>query len=75
MPQSLVEIAKDLTAVLIETGNVLPEDMQNTLQKTHATLSALKAQEGPAGAFKQKPTVMNNSFCNSYLPRRNRPPG
>jgi predicted transcriptional regulator len=45
MPQTLVEIAKDLTMALIETGNVPPADMQETLQKTHATLSALKAQE------------------------------
>ena len=45
MPQSLVAITKDLTMALVETGNVLPEDMQETLQKTYATLSALKAQE------------------------------
>src|SRR5688572_33234135 len=46
MPQSLVEIAKELTLALIETESIPPEDMQETLQKTHATLSALKAQEG-----------------------------
>jgi predicted transcriptional regulator len=45
MPQSALEIAKELTMALIETGNVPPEDMQDTLQKTHATLTALKAQE------------------------------
>jgi predicted transcriptional regulator len=45
MPQSLVEIAKELTTALIETGAIRPEEMQHTLQKTHATLSALKAQE------------------------------
>ena len=45
MPQSLVEIAKDLTAALIETMTISPEDMQETLQQTYATLSALKAQE------------------------------
>ena len=45
MPQSLVEIAKELTLALIETESIPPEDMQETLQKTHATLSALKAQE------------------------------
>jgi predicted transcriptional regulator len=45
MPQSLVEIAKDLTAALIETMTISPEDMQETLQKTHTTLTALKAQE------------------------------
>jgi predicted transcriptional regulator len=45
MPQSTLEIAKELTLALIEAGNVPPEDMQDTLQKTHATLAALKAQE------------------------------
>jgi hypothetical protein len=43
MPQSLVEIAKELTLALIQTGAIRPEDMQETLQKTYATLSALKA--------------------------------
>src|SRR5687768_7806288 len=45
MPQSLVEIAKDLTRTLVKTGNVLLKDMQETFEKTYATLSALKAQE------------------------------
>jgi predicted transcriptional regulator len=45
MPQSMVELAKDLTLALIRTGSIPPEDMQETLQKTYATLSALKAQE------------------------------
>src|SRR5918992_1790586 len=45
MPQSLVEIAKELTLALIETESIPPEGMQETLQKTHATRSALKAQE------------------------------
>jgi hypothetical protein len=45
MPQSLVEIAKDLTVALVKTGTIPAEDLQETLQKTHATLSALRAQE------------------------------
>jgi predicted transcriptional regulator len=45
MSQSVVEIAKELTLALIETGNLLPEDMQETLQKTYTTLNTLKAQE------------------------------
>jgi predicted transcriptional regulator len=45
MAQSLLEMAKDLTRSLVETGKLSPEDMQDTLQKTHATLSALKVQE------------------------------
>jgi predicted transcriptional regulator len=53
MPQSVIELAKELTLALVGTGNISPEHMQDTLQKTYATLTALKAQE-EAGAF---PTV------------------
>jgi predicted transcriptional regulator len=45
MAQSLTEIAKDLTLTLVEAGRLSAEDMQDTLQKTHAILTALKAQE------------------------------
>jgi predicted transcriptional regulator len=47
MVQSLVESAKELTLALIQrqNGNVFPEDLQDTLQKTYATLTALKAHE------------------------------
>ena len=48
MSQSLVEHAKELTLALIATGNVAPKDMQEMLQKTYASLSALKAQEESA---------------------------
>jgi predicted transcriptional regulator len=47
MAQTLLEMAKDLTRSLMETGSLSAEDMQAILQKTHATLSALKAQEEP----------------------------
>jgi predicted transcriptional regulator len=45
MPQSLIELAQELTLALIQTGNLLPEAVQETLQKTHTTLTALKAHE------------------------------
>jgi predicted transcriptional regulator len=45
MPPSLIELAKELTLALIQTGNLLPTDVQETLQQTHTTLTALKAQE------------------------------
>jgi predicted transcriptional regulator len=48
MPQSLMELAKELTLAMIQTDNLLPKDMQKTLQKTYATLRALKAQEESA---------------------------
>jgi predicted transcriptional regulator len=49
----MIEIAKDLTLALIKIGDMPPEDMQATLEKTYATLTALKAQEA-SGTF---PTV------------------
>lgn len=45
MAQSLLEIAKDLTLTLVEAGRLSSEDMQDSLQRTHATLTALKVQE------------------------------
>jgi len=54
MSQSVVELAKELTLALIETGKVAPEDMQDTLQKTYATLTTLKAQE-ESGVFAPAP--------------------
>jgi predicted transcriptional regulator len=47
MAQTLLEMAKDLTRSLVETGSLSAEVMQATLQKTHTTLTALKAQEEP----------------------------
>jgi predicted transcriptional regulator len=45
MAQTLVEMAKDLTRSLVETGRLSAEDLQDTLQQAYAALSALKAQE------------------------------
>ena len=45
MTQTLVEMAKDLTRSLVETGRLSPEDMQHTLQQAYTALSALKTQE------------------------------
>jgi predicted transcriptional regulator len=45
MAQTLLEMTKDLTRTLVETGMLSAEDVPDALQKTHATLTALKAQE------------------------------
>jgi predicted transcriptional regulator len=45
MPQSTVEMAKQLTMALIETRSIPPERMQETLQQTYAMLTTLKVQE------------------------------
>jgi predicted transcriptional regulator len=45
MPQTALEIAKELTLILVEAGRLSSEDIHDTLRKTHATLLILKAQE------------------------------
>lgn len=45
MTQTLLEMAKDLTRSLVETGRLSAEDMQDVLQQTHTILSVLKGQE------------------------------
>jgi predicted transcriptional regulator len=45
MAQPLTEMAKDLTLALIENNLLAPEDMQQQLSKTHASLLELKAHE------------------------------
>jgi predicted transcriptional regulator len=45
MTQSLLEMAKDLVQELIKNDLLTPEDMQQELMKTHASLLELKAQE------------------------------
>jgi predicted transcriptional regulator len=45
MAQTLLEMTKDLTRTLVETGMLSAEDVPDALQKTYATLTALKAQE------------------------------
>jgi predicted transcriptional regulator len=45
MPQSMLEMAKDLVMAMIQTGTLVPEDMQKELQKTHSSLIELKTRE------------------------------
>jgi predicted transcriptional regulator len=59
MPQSVLEIAKDLTLALVETGSLSAGDMQDTLQKTFATLAALKAQEETGASTAAIPEVVD----------------
>lgn len=48
MAQSILEMAKDLTTALIQTGRLHPENVQETLAQTYANLTALQAQETAA---------------------------
>lgn len=45
MTQPIVAMAKDLVMALIQANFIAPEDMTQELEKTHANLTRLKAQE------------------------------
>jgi predicted transcriptional regulator len=50
MPQSVLEMTKDLVMAQIETKVLSPDDMQKTLYQTYASLMSLKAQEEGNGS-------------------------
>jgi predicted transcriptional regulator len=50
MPQTLLEMAKDLVLAQIEAHKLSPEEMHQALQHTHTSLLALKAQEDAHGS-------------------------
>ena len=45
VPQSLLEMAKELTVAQVTAGQLSPDGMQEALQQTYASLMTLKAQE------------------------------
>ena len=45
MTQTLLEMVKDLTRSLVESGSLSAENMQDVLQQTYSTLSVLRGQE------------------------------
>ena len=49
MPQTLLEMTKDLVLAQIEAHRLSPEDMQTALQHIYSSLLALKAQEDSNG--------------------------
>jgi predicted transcriptional regulator len=49
MPQTLLEMAKDLVMAQIEAHRLSPEEMRQALQHTYASLKALQAQEDGHG--------------------------
>jgi predicted transcriptional regulator len=50
MPQSLLEMAKDLVMAQIAARQLSPDEMHQTLQHTYASLKALQAQEYANGS-------------------------
>ena len=49
MPQTLLEMAKDLVLAQIQAHRLSPEDMHTALQDTYSSLLALHAQEASNG--------------------------
>ena len=45
MPQSILEMAKDLVMAQIQAGHISPDDMQHALHQSYANLAALKQKE------------------------------
>jgi predicted transcriptional regulator len=50
MPQTLLEMAKDLVMAQIEAHRLSPDEMHQALQLTYASLQALQAQEDANGS-------------------------
>src|SRR5262249_14487077 len=50
MPQTLLEMAKDLVMAQITAHRLSPEEMHQALQQTYASLQALKVQEDAGGS-------------------------
>ena len=50
MPQTLLEMAKDLVMAQIEAQRLPPDEMHAALQQTYASLQALKMQEDTHGS-------------------------
>jgi predicted transcriptional regulator len=62
MPQSVLEMAKELVLAQIQSGTLLPEDMQEALHYTHQSLMLLKrreASESPVSAAGPAPTPVD----------------
>ena len=45
MPQTILEMSKDLVLAQIRTGTLAPEEMQDALRRTHQSLLSLKSAE------------------------------
>ena len=61
MPQTLLEMAKDLVLAQIQAHRLSPEDMHPALQDTYSSLLALQAQEASndSGAVETPPAPIN----------------
>jgi predicted transcriptional regulator len=55
MSETILAMAKDLVMAQIQAGQLAPDDMQNALRQTHASLLRLKAQEETGASPVQEP--------------------
>lgn len=60
MPQSVLEMAKDLVMAQIQAGALSVEDMQHELQKTYVSLMELKEMED-SGSISAVPSIVSPS--------------
>jgi predicted transcriptional regulator len=60
MPQSVLEMAKDLVMAQIQAGALSVEDMQHELQKTYVSLMELKEMED-TGSISAVPSIVSPS--------------
>ena len=57
MPQSVLEMSKELVQAQIQAGQLTPNDMQKALQDTYASLMTLQAKE--TGAVETPPVPVD----------------
>ena len=62
MPQSILEMAKDLVQAQVQAGQLSPEAMQEALQKTYASLMTLQAKETGTVETPSMPTDWRKSI-------------
>jgi predicted transcriptional regulator len=68
MAQTILEMATDLTTALIQAGRILPEALQDTLQKTYASLMELKTKgENGAAATPLTPVNWRKSIARNSI--------
>jgi predicted transcriptional regulator len=60
VPQSILEMAKELIQAQIEAGQLSPVNIAEALQQTHASLLALKTQEETRSSTVETPSAPTN---------------
>jgi predicted transcriptional regulator len=67
MAQTILEMATDLTTALIQAGRILPEELQDTLQRIYASLMELKMQGENGVATPPTPANWRKSIARNSI--------